>query len=162
MLVVILALTGTLFLAVPARAHVAIRVLIISPNEGERVGPDTDVRLFAQPFLGGVDQTTFSVELDGGPLDPASGQPAAEAVEVPIRVEEARRIPLASLAEGSHTLTVTYRPDLDEAPQQESVTFVVGSGGTSLSLAVGGIAAAVVALVAALAFWIRKRRRVGA
>jgi hypothetical protein len=138
----------------PAEAHVAIRLLITSPGEGDRVRADPVVEVFAQPFLGGVDGTTFSVELDGRPLDPVTGRPASTPVETSIRVEETRSIRLHGLAEGEHTLTLTYRPDVDEPPREASVTFVVAG---SSSLLVGGIA--VGAIAAILGVLILRRRR---
>jgi len=62
-------LVACVSLASPAAGHVAIRVLITFPQPGERVGPHTELRVYAQPFLGGVDATTFTVELDGRPLN---------------------------------------------------------------------------------------------
>lgn len=142
-------------MARPAEAHVAIRLLITSPSEGDRVGAELVAEVFAQPFLGGVDGTTFSVDLDGRPLDPGTGRHVSTPVETPIRVEETKSIRLHGLAEGEHTLMVTYRPDVDEPPEEESVTFVVVG---SSPLLAGGIAAGAI-VVAILGVWFLRRRR---
>jgi hypothetical protein len=144
-----------LSMARPAQAHVAIRLLITSPGEGDRVGADPVVQVFAQPFLGGVDGTSFSVGLDGRPFDPSTGRAASAPVETPIRVEETRSIQLHGLAQGEHTVTVTYRPDVDEPPEEASVTFVVAGSGP---LPLAGIAAGAI-VVAILGVWILRMRR---
>jgi hypothetical protein len=149
LLVVLLSMAGR------AEAHVAIRLLITSPGEGDRVGADLVAEVYAQPFLGGADGTNFSVDLDGRPLDPGTGRHVSTPVETPIRVEETRSIQLHGLAEGEHTLTVTYRPDVDEAPEEASVTFVVEG---SSPLLAGGIAAGAIA-VAILGLWFLRSRR---
>jgi hypothetical protein len=111
--------------------------------------------VFAQPFLGGVDGTSFSVDLDGRPLDPGTGRHVSTPVESPIRVEETRSIQLHGLAEGEHTLMVTYRPDVDQPPEEVSVTFVVEG---SSPLLAGGIAAGAI-VVAIVGVWFLRRRR---
>jgi hypothetical protein len=137
-----------------AEAHVAIRLLITSPGEGDRVGANFVAEVYAQPFLGGVDGTSFSVDLDGRPLDPGTGRHVSTPVETAIRVEETRSIQLHGLAEGPHTLMVTYRPDVDEPPEEASVTFIVERGSPLLA---GGVAAAIV--VAILGVWFLRIRR---
>ncbi|MGH2573870.1 MAG: hypothetical protein ACRDGU_10410 [Actinomycetota bacterium] len=147
LLALALVLVASLSFASPLEAHVAIRVLITFPRPGERVGAHTELRVFAQPFLGGVDTTTFTVDLDGRALD-AAGRPSNSTPPIPIRVEETKRIPLHGLAKGDHTLTLSYRPDTDEPIQRESVTFVVEGGGTNRLLAGAAILGAALLILA--------------
>jgi hypothetical protein len=151
------AVTATVVSTTPARAHVPIILVITSPQMGERVGEDTELHVFAQAAIAGVEETSFTVDLDGTPLDPASGRPAGAPVEVSIRVEETRRIPVRDLPDGEHTLTVTYATHEGEAPQQGSVQFVVGRR------RVGGVAAVVIGVglvvVVLLAVRLLARRR---
>jgi hypothetical protein len=136
-------------LASPAAGHVAIRVLITFPQPGERVGPHTELRVYAQPFLGGVDATTFTVELDGRPLN-AVGRLMRVATPISIRIEETKRIPLHDLSEGDHTVTLSYRPDTDEPAAGGSVTFVVDKGGPSRVLVAAAIVGAAILVLAGL------------
>jgi hypothetical protein len=142
--------------AVPARAHVAIQLHIERPRPGERVGPDAQLVVYAQPMLFGVPETTFVVRLDGRPLDPATGAPAAR--PTPVRIEAGRRVRLLlrDLSPGPHLLTVRYRPDRDALPLEASVRFVVGGGGASpWPFAGAGLGAAALAAAGVL----RARRR---
>jgi hypothetical protein len=153
-----LAVAASLLATRPARAHVPIILVITAPQTGERVGTDTELRVFAQAAIAGVEETSFTVDLDGSPLDPVSGRPAPTPVEVPIRVDETKRIPVRDLSDGEHTITVSLRPHEGEAPQQGSVQFVAGAR------PVGGvIAVAVVGIVAVLLTvgFLARRRRTG-
>lgn len=142
----------------PARAHVPIILVITAPQMGERVGTDTELRVFAQAAIAGVEETSFTVDLDGRPLDPASGRPAAAPVEVIIRVDETKQIPVRGLSDGEHTLTVTARPHEGEAPQQGSVQIVSGARpvGGVIALAVVGVV--VVAVLLTVGFLVRRGR----
>lgn len=112
-------------IASPAAAHLAIRLDLMAPQDGQRIDPPVDVEVVARPMLLGVPQTTFTMRLDGQPLDPATGLPAASPVATPIRVNQTRRIRLGSLPAGQHTLEVSYRPDQDAPVTTSRVTFTV-------------------------------------
>jgi hypothetical protein len=140
-----LAATATAMAAPDARAHVPIILVITSPQVGERVGTETELGVFAQAAIAGVEETSFTVDLDGRPLDPVSGLPAPVPVMVPIRVDQTKRIPVRDLADGEHTLTVTSQPHEGEPPQQGSVRFVAGTRG------VGGVVAPALGIGAILA-----------
>lgn len=112
-------------LAGPVRAHVAIILLVVAPEDGATLGPDTELVVRAQPALNGVEETSFTVTLDGRPLDPGTGRLADDTRPIPIRLHETERIPLRGLEPGPHRVTVTYRPDVDAAPRKETVVFSV-------------------------------------
>lgn len=114
-----------LLAAPPALGHVAIQLHIERPARGARVGPDTELVVYAQPMLFGVPETTFVVELDGQPLDPRTGRPGPAPRPLRIRADRRVTVPLRGLAAGRHELTVRYRPDRDALPLEASVTFEV-------------------------------------
>ena len=153
---VVTAATALALFAGPAVAHLAIRVDIRAPQGGQRVGPNTDVVLRAQPMLAGVAHTAVTAYLDGHPINPANGAAASRAMPVDMTLLAQRRIPLRRLGVGTHTVTISYRPDVDEPVFRSSVSFVVVRNGFprwALALVVLG-AATVMALVA-----VRLRRR---
>ncbi|MGH2683384.1 MAG: hypothetical protein ACRDIX_09155 [Actinomycetota bacterium] len=157
-----LAVAGVLFALLmgstaPAAAHIAIRLDIRAPQPGQRVPPDTSAVIFAQRMLGGRDRVDFTVTLDGRTLDPETGRVGGTGSPATIEVDQTLRIPLRSLATGSHALTVTYRPDTDAPILENSVEFVVGesSGAPFAVAAVGSIA--VLALASMLLMHRRRR-----
>jgi len=141
----------------PASAHIVIRLDIRAPQPGALVGRDTDVVIYAQPMLAGVQETTFLVSLDGHSIDPVSGQRQPQPVPTVIRVLSAVRVPLRGLAAGPHLLTVSYQPDLHMLLMTASVSFRVGARGShgALFLALGGVAG--VAVLTAGLFVLRRR-----
>jgi hypothetical protein len=158
-----LAILVTMMGALPARAHVAIRLDILEPQPDQVVGPHPTVVVFAQPMLAGADRTTFVPTLDGVPIDPDSGATVTAPQHVEIRAGERRRLSLRGLDDGEHVITLTYSPDIDVEPTTASVTFRVGSagGGVSAGLIAGLIAFAVAVAVGAVRAWRRRggRRR---
>jgi hypothetical protein len=134
-------------MASQAWAHVAIVLTIVEPSAGEEVGPDVAVVIHAQPTIGGVDSTRFTLEADGRAL-PAQ-------TDRVIRVNEDVRVRLTGLAPGRHVVTVRYRPHVDEPETTNEVAFVVrepGDRGLPISLVA---ALAVVAVVGGLVVWRR-------
>jgi len=153
---VVMVATVVVSLASPAAAHLAIRVDIRAPEAGQRVGPNTDVVLFAQPMLAGVAHAAVSVYLDGHPINPATGSAASRALPVDIALLAQRRVPLRHLGVGSHTIAISYRPDVDEPVFRSSVSFVVvRKPFPYLTLVLVVLAAAAVVLVV-----VRQRRRI--
>lgn len=112
-------LTGAM--ASQAWAHVAIVLTIVEPSTGQEVGADVTIVVHAQPTIGGVDSTRFTLEMDSRALP---GQ-----VDRPIRVNQDVRIPVTGLAPGRHVATVRYRPDVDEPETSNEVAFVVREPG---------------------------------
>jgi len=108
----------------PAAAHLAIRLDIRAPEDGSKVGPHTDLVVYAQPTLAGVDHTTYRVIVDGKSLDPKTGRPTSDDTVTNIEVSTSVRTPL-SLAPGTHHLAVEYRPDIDEPVRDVSIDFTV-------------------------------------
>jgi hypothetical protein len=108
----------------PAAAHLAIRLDIRAPEDGSTVGPHTDLVVYAQPTLAGVDHTTYRVILDGKSIDPTTGRPTSNETVTNIEVSTSHRTPL-SLAPGTHHLAVEYRPDIDEPVRDVSIDFTV-------------------------------------
>jgi hypothetical protein len=108
----------------PAAAHLAIRLDIRAPEDGSKVGPRTELEVYAQPTLAGVDHTTYRVILDGKSIDPATGKPTSNDTVTNIEVSTSRRTPLV-LTPGSHHLAVEYRPDIDEPVRDVSIDFTV-------------------------------------
>jgi len=134
-----------------ASAHLAIRVDIRYPPPEARVGSDLDAILFAQPTLAGVAQTTYTLSLDGHPIDPASGRPESQVMASVIRVNTEVRVPLRHLSRGHHELVVAYRPDVDMPVFKTSVGFSVGGRPVRRRLLVvvlGAVALVAIALVA--------------
>lgn len=152
----IVAVACSVVLAAPASAHLAIRLDIRSPEDGAKVGRHTELVIFAQPTLAGVDHTLFTVSLDGRPIDPVTGKAAAEDGQGTIAVSTTHRVPL-DLTSGRHHVVVEYRPDIDEPPRQVSVDFEVRVG-KSAPWANALIAAAVMVLVATFVAVRRVRR----
>jgi hypothetical protein len=139
-------------------AHVAISMIVLSPRAGEVVPPDSEVVVFAQPTLGGVDGTTFTVAVDGRPLDPRTGGFAPRPVPVAVRVGERATVPMRDLPPGDHRLEITYQPDTDEPPHSLTVDFRVGAEPGPRSAA-PKVAAIVVALILLGGFLARRRTR---
>jgi hypothetical protein len=142
---------------VPVAAHLAIRLDIQAPEPDQHVDPDTEVVIFAQPTLAGVDHAAFTASLDGRPVDPVSGRPTPQPVSTEIRVSASTRIPLHGLSSGNHRFTISYRPDTDEPIKQSTVDFVVRKRRVS-RLPWVGLGAAALAVGAALTVNRRRRR----
>jgi len=141
---------------VPVTAHLAIRLDIQAPQPDQHVGPDTEVVIFAQPTLAGVDHVAFTASLDGRPVEPTSGRLTPQPVSTEIRVSTSTRIPLRGPTPGNHRFAISYRPDTDEPMRQTPVDFVVRIRPRS-PLPWVGLAAAV--LAAGVALITRCRRR---
>ncbi len=134
-----------------AGAHVAIVLVIVSPSEGERVGPDPAVVVSAERTAGGVDGTAFRLEVDGRVVPAYTG--------VTIRVGQQVRLPLRDLSPGRHVATVRYRPDTDQPETTNEVVFLVGEpGGSGVPVALV-MAVATVALMGGLLVWRRVTSR---
>ena len=157
-----LAFAAVVFAGSGAPAHLAVRLLILSPAEGARVGADVTVRVQLQATLGGAGSTTFVMRLDGTPVDPGTGEHQRQATQTMIRIGEAIEIPLRALAPGRHEIIAEYRPDADEPPRTERVTFIVDEPGAStLLFAIASLAVIFVAiLIARIALGLRRRRTV--
>ena len=154
---VVVAILLALSLGAPALAHVAIRLDIVSPQNGERVEGSPILRIAAAQTLGGVEGTTFAVRVDGRAIDPVTGRAVPKLRFVPIGANETVDVPLRDLSSGTHVAAIRYRPDEDEAPVEKKVSFIVAAGddpGPILPLALAGVA--VVALAAA--GWLRSHR----
>ena len=108
----------------PAAAHLAIRLDIRAPEDGSKIGPHSELVVYAQPTLAGVDHTTYRVILDGKSIDPVTGRPTSDDTTTNIEVSTSRRTPL-NLTTGSHHLAIEYRPDIDEPVRDVSVDFTV-------------------------------------
>ena len=134
-------------MAPQAWAHVAIVLTIVEPSAGEEVAAEVTIVVHAQPTIGGVDATRFTLEVDGRALP---GQ-----VDRLIRVNQNVRIPVTGLTPGRHLATVRYRPDVDEPEATNEVAFVVREPGDE-GLPVPLVAAlAGVAVVGGLILWRR-------
>lgn len=118
------ALAAFVLTAPAVSAHLAIRLDIRSPEDGGKVGPRTELVVYAQPTLAGVDHTTYRVILDGHAIDPATGKRTSDDVDTNIEVSTSKRTPL-NLSPGKHHLAVEYRPDIDEPVRDVSVDFTV-------------------------------------
>lgn len=147
------------FSLTPAIAHLAIRLDIRAPESRQRLGSDTDVIVFAQPTLAGVDHVSFTATLDGEALDPATGRSSSQPVPLDIRVSTSKRIPLRNLTPGAHRFTISYRPDTDEPTRETTVEFTVRRA-SDCALACGAaIAGGPAVAVAVPVLLIRRQRR---
>ena len=161
---VVTAFAALLFGAVPVSAHVAIRLDIRSLQPGEQVRPDVDVRVFAQPMLGGVDRVSFVADLDGHPIDPGTGRIATAPTPAVLLANTQTVISLRGLGGGSHRLNLTYRPDTDEPAVTVSVEFVVidpagrATASSRSDLASWATVAAFAVAVLAVGGWLIVRR----
>ena len=142
--------------ALPASAHLAIRLDVRAPEAGQHVGTSTKAIVFAQAMLAGVDYVIFTTTIDGRPIDPASGAFAGRPAPSEIQVSTSREIPLRNLALGAHRLAVSYRPDVDEPTTETSVEFVVTS---PRRRALPWVIATIAGLAAATVLLVRRRRR---
>jgi hypothetical protein len=134
-------------MAPQAWAHVAIVLTIVEPAAGAEVEPDVTIVIHAQPTIGGVDSTRFTLDVDGRAVP---GQ-----TDRLIRVNQDVRVPLTGLTTGRHVATIRYRPHTDEPETTNEVAFVVrepGGEGLPISLVA---ALAGVALVGGLVVWRR-------
>lgn len=121
---VLAALSASVLTAPGASAHLAIRLDIRAPEDGAKVGPHSELVVYAQPTLAGVDHTSFRVILDGHSIDPATGKPTSDDTTTNIEVSTSRRTPL-DLSPGTHRIAIEYRPDIDEPVRDVSVDFTV-------------------------------------
>lgn len=143
-----------------APAHLAVRLLILSPVEGARVGADVMVRIQLQATLGGEESTRFTMRLDGTQIDPDTGESQRQATPKMIRIGDTVEVPLRSLAPGRHEIVAEYRPDTDEPPATVRVGFIVDEAGPSMFLlAIASIAAIVIILLIARMTLTMRRRR---
>ena len=141
-----------------AVAHVGIVVVIRSPTDGQDVGGDLSIDVAAQPALAGVDHATFTAELDGRPVDPASGRITTESVPAVIRVGATTRISLRGLVLGEHRFLIRYRADTDEPATQTAVSFVVVPSNGTRRWLIATSGAALLA-VGAGGVWLMRRHR---
>ena len=155
-----LAFAAVVFAGSGAPAHLAVRLLILSPAEGARAGSDVVVRVQLQATLGGAGSTTFVMRLDGTPIDPGTGERQRQATRKMIRIGETVEVPLRALAPGRHEIIAEYRPDADEPPRTERVAFIVDEPGAStLLFAIASLVVIFVAiLIARMALGMRRRR----
>lgn len=143
----------------PAQAHVPIVLLVLGPQDGQSVGANPEVVIYAQRTLGGVDQVAYTLALDQHPIDPASGRTGSNR-PAQIRAGQQAHVPLHDLTPGQHRLALRYRPDKDEPVMGDTVAFTVHAPATArsqptLPIAVGlGLSAA----AGAAAWWARRRR----
>lgn len=144
-----------------APAHLAVRLLILNPAEGGRVGADVVVRVQLQATLGGAESTTFVMRLDGTPIDADTGESQRQASPKVIRIGETVEVPLRALAPGRHEIVAEYRPDTDEPPRTARVAFIVDEARASkLVFAVASLTAILTTtLIARIALAVRRRRR---
>jgi hypothetical protein len=150
--------TTASFAALPVvLAHVAVSLVVLSPRQGATVPPDSELVLLAQRTLGGVDRTTFTVQLDGHLLDPRTGRRAtAGGATTRIAVGERATIPLRGLAPGAHQIEVDYRPDRDEPARATTVDFRVSADRPRALLLPVAVSASVL-LAAAAGLLVRRR-----
>jgi hypothetical protein len=66
----VLACLVVLLPAMPAGAHVAIRLDIMAPQANQTIGPVSELVVVARPMLLGVPETTFTATVDRRPVDP--------------------------------------------------------------------------------------------
>ena len=142
----------------PATAHIAILLEITQPQPGAQVGPDSDVVILAQRTLAGIDQVSYVGDLDGRPLDPATGRPTDTQTPWVIRAGQQQHITLHRLTAGLHRLSISYRPDTDEPVFHRSIDFtVIASTVHHRSWLPIEIGVAVVVAGAAMAVGLRRR-----
>lgn len=146
-----LALAASALAASSAPAHLAVRLLILSPADGARVSADVTVTVQLQATLGGADSTSFVMKLDGTLIDPDAGERQATEMPRVIRIGETVETPLRALAAGRHEVSVRYRPDIDEAPRTELVAFIVDASGGSMTPLLIGASVAALAVAVTLA-----------
>lgn len=154
---VLVTLVAAVLTAGPAAAHLAIRLDIRAPEEGSKVGTRSELEVYAQPTLAGVDHTTFRVIVDGKTVDANTGRPTSGDGTTNIAVMTTHRTPL-NLAPGHHQVAVEYRPDIDEPVQQTKVDFQVRAPAKSSKWADALIAGAVMIAVATFVAVRRVRR----
>lgn len=145
-------------LAGPVQGHVAVILLVVAPEDGATVGPDTELVVRAQPALNGVEETSFTVALDGRPLDPSTGRPGERGPSIPIRLHETKRIPLRGLEPGAHRVTVTYRSDVHAAPRENTVVFTVAETASWVVPVASVLATALLLGLTTAVFWLRRTR----
>jgi hypothetical protein len=126
---------------------VAIVLTIVEPAAGAEVGPDLTIVIHAQPTIGGVDSTRYTLQVDG--------RAVAGRTDQVIRVNQDVRVAVTGLAPGRHVATIRYRPDTDEPETTNEVAFVVRDAGDE-GLPIPLVAAlAGVALVGGFTLWRR-------
>jgi hypothetical protein len=149
--------------ATPAQAHVPIVLLVMAPQDGQTVGPNPQVVIYAQRTLGGIDQVAYTLTLDQKPVDPASGDVGA-ARPAQIRAGQQTHVPLHDLAPGQHRLALRYRPDRDEPAMSDTVAFTVRAPAArnlpTVPVAIG-IGLVLAATAGATTWWVRRRRANG-
>ncbi len=141
-----------------ATAHIAIVLLIRSPADGQHMGRNVSIVVVAQPALAGVNHTAFTAELDGRPVDPASGRITSESRSAVIKVGSTTTIPLRGLASGTHRFVIRYRADTDEPVTEKAVSLIVARSHGPRWWLVAASSAALLVVVAASAALVRRTR----